>query len=94
MIEKPRQVVLNGLERQIYRLLAEGVSVTEIADQLRMSRQQLYVYLERMMDKFGVSNRDQLVAAVSRESGERRILYRMEQNLPRILPAMLARLAV
>lgn len=53
--------VLTKREAQIYKLVLEGFSTKEIADEMHVSEQGVKLHLRNIFKKFDVSNRQQLV---------------------------------
>ncbi len=62
---KERLATLNAeltpREADIFRLVLEGLSTREIAEQLELSQQSVKIYLGRLFRKFEVKNRSQLI---------------------------------
>jgi DNA-binding NarL/FixJ family response regulator len=52
---------LTAREADIFRLVLEGLSTREIADNLHLSQQSVKLYLNRLFKKYEVSNRSQLI---------------------------------
>ncbi len=58
---------LSQREREVLRLLDEGLSNQDIADRLHISVGTVRKHVEHLRDRFGVKNRGQVVAAARRE---------------------------
>ena len=56
-----RQLDLTAREREIVKLVAEGLSNKEIAERLSMADTTVLHYLTKIFDKLGVSNRQHLL---------------------------------
>jgi DNA-binding NarL/FixJ family response regulator len=52
---------LSARERQVLQLIAEGISVVDIAGKLSLSRNTVETYRHRMMEKLGLHNRTNLI---------------------------------
>jgi DNA-binding NarL/FixJ family response regulator len=57
----PRHATLSDREFQVFRLLVNGRSVTEIAAQLHLSAKTVSTHKARLMEKLGVDNNADLV---------------------------------
>ncbi|MDT7837274.1 response regulator [Aquabacterium sp. OR-4] len=68
--ERPAHELLSHREHQVYRLLATGASVGEIAEQLVLSPNTVSTYRARILEKTGVRNDVELALyAVRQEAG-------------------------
>jgi two-component system, NarL family, nitrate/nitrite response regulator NarL len=70
--EKQKNDPLNSLserERELSRLVAQGLRNRAIADELGLSEGTVKVYLNRIYEKLGVSSRTELVLALGRQRG-------------------------
>ena len=67
---KPIEEVLSQREHQVYRLLSQGMSVSEIASELALAPNTVSTYRARILEKTGVRNDVELALyAVRREAG-------------------------
>jgi DNA-binding CsgD family transcriptional regulator len=62
----PGYVALTAREHEVAALAANGLSSREIADKLYLSPRTVENHLQRIYDKLGVSNRQELATAFSR----------------------------
>lgn len=69
---KPIEEVLSQREHQVYRLLSQGMSVSEIASELALAPNTVSTYRSRILEKTGVRNDVELALyAVRREANSR-----------------------
>jgi len=61
VVNRQGELLLSGRQEQIVRLVADGLSNSEVAEKLRLSEHTVKNYLIRIFDKLGVSNRIELV---------------------------------
>lgn len=66
--DRPIQELLSAREHQVYRLLSQGQSVSEISAQLSLSPNTVSTYRSRILEKTGVRNDVELALFAMRQS--------------------------
>ena len=59
-VERPRHAVLSEREHEVFRLIASGLSVSQIAEKLALSVKTVSTYRGRVLEKMGLQNNAQL----------------------------------
>ena len=67
-------------EREVLRLLADGLSNEEIGKRLFISAETVRTHLRKAMDKLGAETRTQAVAVALRDQHRYRVLVRVEHG--------------
>ncbi len=64
--EKEKPETLSQREKEVLKLTGEGKSCSEIAEILKLELSSIYTYRNRLMNKLGVKNASELIAAAVR----------------------------
>ena len=66
--DKEKPETLSQREKEVLKLTGEGKSCSEIAEILKLELSSIYTYRNRLMNKLGVKNASELIAAAIRGS--------------------------